>query len=103
MKNFISVFILTITLALPTFAECPLNGMCTTPTNSAFSMPSLNNKYIPNNLNNMQKTNAFQPQIVNPYNETRLNFGETQQQAEQNAVENQVEYNANCQFGVCMP
>lgn len=103
MKKILSVSIFLITLALPVHAACPLNGICSAPMNSAFSSPTLNDKYIPNNLNNMQKTNAFQPQIINPYDDSRVKFGETQQQVEQNPAENQVEYNANCQFGICIP
>ena len=54
---------------------------------------SVRSKYIPSPLEDMKKTDAFQPQFVVPYQKMLIN-------TETKPVEN---YNSNCQFGVCLP
>lgn len=102
MKKIIYIIFIMV-FSMPALASCPLTGVCAAPADSALNLPSLNDKYMPNNLNNMQKPNAFQPKIIEPYNESMVDFGENPQQTEENQIENQVQYDADCQFGVCLP
>ena len=85
------IITLLILMFLPAFAACPvgLDKPCTAnvldTTNS-----TLRDKILPNPLEDIKKTDAFQPQYVHPYHENILNIDER-------------DYNSNCQFGVCLP
>ena len=99
-------YILTITLlffTLPVFAVCPINGVCAAPPNSILAPNTIQDKYLPNNLDNLRKTNTFSPQFVNPYDEMRMNTGEDAPQYSPPNLTPQLPYNSNCQFGMCLP
>lgn len=103
MKNFknIQSFIMALMLAamvLPVFASCPIEGgACTAFSN--YNSKSLQEKYAPNYLQEIQKPNAFQPNYVTPYYNELINTESN------NATANPPtsDYNSNCQFGVCLP
>ena len=58
------LLIILMFCALPVMAACPITG-CSAPIN--FESNSLKEKFVPNNLKNIQRTDAFQPQIVEPF------------------------------------
>lgn len=95
-KILISMCILA--LGLPSLAICSITGgACTF--NSLPSNVSQNSNLenaIPNNLRQMQKTDAFQRSYRKPYHEALINTSGT------DGVQTQ-DYNSNCQFGVCLP
>ena len=103
MKNFknIQSFIMALVLAamaLPVFASCPIGGgACTAFSN--YDTKPLQQKYIPNRIQEIQKPNAFQPSYVTPYYNELINTESN------NATANPPtsDYNSNCQFGVCLP
>lgn len=84
-------------LAAPVLAVCSITGgACSagaTPSN--WESPSLQEKVMPNNLKEMGKTNAFQPNYFKPYHDALIN-------TKPNPTPVQ-DYNSNCQFGVCLP
>lgn len=92
----ILLIISMMAIAIPALAFCSLTGggNC-----SAYSMttPKLQDKYMPNNLQNIQKPDAFRPQYVQPYNSALINT-ETG-----GAAGSPSDYNSNCQFGICLP
>lgn len=54
-------------ISMPAFAVCSITGgACSAPVN--FEANSLKEKYVPNKLKNMQRTDYFKPQIINPNN-----------------------------------
>ena len=55
-------------------------------------------KYVPNHIQEIQKPNAFQPSYVVPYHNELINteIGSTTKPPSS-------DYNSNCQFGVCLP
>ena len=102
MKKYLySIFILF--LALPIFAACPLTGVCGAPSDSIFSDSEIRNKYLPDNLSGIRKPNAFTPQYVEPYDEMRMNTGESVPQYSPSNLTPQLPDNSNCQFGLCLP
>lgn len=83
---------------MPAFAVCSITGgACTV--GSLINPPSLQDKYLPNNLQNLQKPDAFSPRYVTPYEDMLLNTDTPRvEQTNENPG-----YNSNCQFGVCLP
>lgn len=94
MKKILFI-ILFANFILPTFASCSLDGSSC----STLSTPSLQERYTPNNLNNLRKPDAFSPSYFKPYQDMLIN---TETNAPTGAASNQ-NYNSNCQFGVCLP
>lgn len=88
---FVSVF------ALPVYAVCSITGgACAAPLN--FEPQSLEQRLVPDHLQQMQRTDAFQENIQQPINtNTIINTNQANSNAETN------DYNSNCQFGVCLP
>ena len=96
MKKFLLI-ISAIAIGIPAFSTCPINGeVC------AFTISpsdSLQDKYLPNKVENIQKPNAFRPQYVKPYYDEMIN---TDKNTASN-IKKSNDYNSNCQFGVCLP
>ncbi len=86
-KKLIAIFTLT---AIPVFASCPIDKPCTAVILNDANLP-LQQRLIPDRLENLKKTDAFQPKYVTPYEDMLIN------------TEQPSEYNSNCQFGVCLP
>ena len=96
MKKIFIILALTA-FAIPAFATCSLTGAACSA--SLMSTPSLEDKFIPNNLKQMQKSDAFTPQYITPYHSILLNTEEPSA----DATNENPSYNSNCQFGVCLP
>ena len=103
MKNLKNIqgFIMVLMLAagaLPVFATCPIEGGACTAF-SIYDTKPLQQKYIPNRREEIQKPNAFQPSYVTPYHNELINTESNNATANPPASD----YNSNCQFGVCLP
>lgn len=86
MKKILILMVILL-FAIPTFAVCPITGgACTVD----YDAP-LQKRYAPNRLDDIHRTDAFQPKYVKPYEDMLINTDETSN------------YNSNCQFGVCLP
>lgn len=85
-----------VSFTLPVFASCPLDGGACTASN--WDSTPLQEKYLPNRLQDLQRTDAFKPNYVTPYNDALIN---TESATGFGAPTN--DYNSNCQFGVCLP
>lgn len=97
MKKYMLSIILA-GISLPVFAVCSITGGACTATSNWDSKP-LQQKYAPNNLNNLQRADAFQPQYVVPFRDALINT-EPASAPIKTPTNN---YNSNCQFGVCLP
>lgn len=96
MKNY-TLLITMLALSIPAFAVCSITGgACTAPSN--LTPQSLEEKLVPDNLQEMKRTDAFQPSYQKPYYDLLIN---TENNASNLPPENN--YNSNCQFGVCLP
>lgn len=83
-------------LAVPVLAVCSITGgACSVGAPSNWESPTLQERILPNNLKEMGKTNAFQPQYFKPYHNELINTKESAGPIQ--------DYNSNCQFGVCLP
>jgi len=93
MKKFLIV-IFSIISTTPVFASCSLDidKPCTASVSDRV-YSSVQNKYIPSPLEDMKKTDAFQPRYFDPYQEMLINTDPAPSS----------DYNSNCQFGVCLP
>ena len=97
MKKILALFIISI-FAMPAIASCSLdsNDPCTASilddTNT-----TLQERVLPNPLEEMQEPDAFRPQYRKPYYDELIN---TTPAPPATATNN---YNSNCQFGVCLP
>ena len=84
-------------LQIPVLATCSITGgACTA--SSILETPSLEQRLVPDNLEELQKPDAFRPSYITPYYDLLIN---TEQNTSSLPPENN--YNSNCQFGVCMP
>lgn len=84
-------------MAIPTFATCAISGET-----CAFTIEtpsSVQSKYLPNNIDNLKKPNAFRPQYVKPYYDEMINT----ETGPASNIKNKKGYDTNCQFGVCLP
>lgn len=91
MKKFFIILGLLLT-ASPVFAVCSLNGGGCSVSLSNWESKSLQQKHLPDNLQDMQRTDAFQPSYFQPYHDALIN-----------TKDETPNYNSNCQFGVCLP
>ncbi len=94
MKRFLTL-IAIILFSLPTFATCPIDGGACTASN--WDSTPLQQKYLPDRLNDLQRTDAFKPNYFEPYHDALINTENSTKGAPIN------DYNSNCQFGVCLP
>lgn len=95
MKRFLMLFAMFI--ALPSFASCPIDGGACTASN--WDSTPLQERHLPNRLQDLQRTDAFQPNYVTPYHDALINTETTST----TTVTPGNNYNSNCQFGVCLP
>ncbi len=84
-------------LFAPLLASCPIDGGACTASSNWDSTP-LQQKYLPNRLQNLQRTDAFQPNYFEPYHDALINTESASTKGAPTA-----DYNSNCQFGVCLP
>lgn len=91
------IIILISMMSLPVFASCPIDGGACTASSNWEATP-LQQKYVPDRLQDLQRTDSFQPTYITPYHDALIN---TDTGTAQNTNENN--YNSNCQFGVCLP
>ncbi len=96
MKKFLIVMCLIFGIS-PVFAACSITGgACTMSVRSNWDSLPLQERVLPNNLQEMQRSNAFQPTYIKPYYNELIN-------TKQDTLVPQSDYNSNCQFGVCLP
>lgn len=97
MKKFL-ISIGIILIGIPALATCSITGGACTFNNlpSNVTQGSELENLIPNNLQQLQKTDAFQRDYQKPYHDALINTQSSSLPATQ-------EYNSNCQFGVCLP
>ena len=93
----ITILFLLLLISLPVYAVCSITGeACAAPLN--FEADSLLEKHLPSNLQNIQRTDAFQPQIVTPMG-TNIRTSPSSVTKSPEASD----YDADCQFGNCLP
>ena len=80
----------------PVFAVCSITGGACTATSNWESKP-LEQRLIPDNLQDLKRTDAFQPSYRKPYYDMLINT------EEESALPPENNYDSNCQFGVCLP
>lgn len=80
----------------PVFAVCSITGGACTATSNWESKP-LEQRLVPDNLQDLKRTDAFQPSYRKPYYDMLINT------EEESALPPENNYDSNCQFGVCLP
>ena len=95
MKIILTLLIISV-FAMPALASCSIdaNEPCTA--SALNETQTLQEKLVPNPLEEIKEPDAFQPQYKKPYYNELINT------TPQTATNNN-NYNANCQFGVCLP
>lgn len=88
--------ILSLLMPLSVFASCPIDGGACTASN--WDSTPLQQKYLPNRLQDLQRTDAFKPSYFDPYHDALINTESASTKGAPTA-----DYNSNCQFGVCLP
>ncbi|MDR1167635.1 MAG: hypothetical protein LBK53_01920 [Heliobacteriaceae bacterium] len=91
------ILIIALLAASPAFAACNLTGGACSP--SDLYQPALQERYLPNSLQQLQKPNAFQGEYQPRYNEQNLNMSPIDA-SEEGSVPTE-NYNSSCQFGFC--
>ena len=84
-------------VSLPALAVCSITG----DTCSAYQItkPALQDKYLPDNLKEIQKPTAFTPHYFQPYHDALINT----ETGAATQIQNTNNYYSNCQFGICLP
>jgi len=95
----IFITILFAGLMTPAFAVCSITGGAC----SAIDTPNLQEKHIPNHLDNLQKPDAFAPTYFKPYQDMLINTESATSTSSSTGAASNPNYNSNCQFGVCLP
>lgn len=96
MKKFLILSLMSF-FTLPVSAVCPISeGACTA--YSTWSPKPLQQKLLPDNIQEFQSPDAFRPRYFQPYNDALIN---TDSSSVSPPKAN--DYNSNCQFGVCLP
>ena len=94
MKNII-LTISFLLMSVPVYAVCSITvGACTATSN--WESKPLEKRLVPDNLQELQRTDAFLPSYITPYYDMLIN-------TEQDVLPPENNYNSNCQFGVCLP
>lgn len=96
MKKILAMIIF-LAGSVPALAVCSVTGGAC----SLLDSSTINERYVPNHLENLSKPDAFAPKYVTPYQDMLINT-ETNSSATGGAS-NTNDYNSNCQFGVCLP
>ena len=94
MKNIILILSWML-MAIPVYAVCSITGGACTATSNWEQKP-LEQRLVPDNLQELQRSDAFRPSYITPYYDMLIN-------TEQDVLPPENNYNSNCQFGVCMP
>lgn len=93
------LFLISALMLMPlaSFAACAISG-----NSCAYSIekPPLQEKYLPDHVQELQEPDAFRPRYITPYYDELIN---TETGAAINTQGGQNNYNSNCQFGVCLP
>lgn len=84
------------TFCTSAFATCSITGGACTVSN--WDSKPLQEKYAPDNLQELEKPDAFQPELVTPYNDALINTESSKVKTSPAS-----DYNSNCQFGICLP
>ena len=92
MKKIISLSIIQI-IAMPVLAVCSITGGACS---SNFERTPLQQQLLPNHLQDMQRTDAFQRELIQPYGNNTTNIDHLERPKPSG-------YDASCQFGVCLP
>lgn len=95
MKNIILIISGMFIIVTPVYAVCSITGGACTASSNWESKP-LEQRLVPDNLQELQRTDAFRPVYITPYYDMLIN-------TEQDVLPPENNYNSNCQFGVCMP
>lgn len=95
MKKILALLI-TGFFTMPAFASCSIdaNEPCTA--SALNENQTLQEKLLPDPLEEIKEPDAFQPQYHKPYYDELINTTPA-------TATNTNNYNANCQFGVCLP
>jgi hypothetical protein len=89
-------------LAAPAFAVCPVTGGMCLPS-ATISRPSLQDEVVPNYLEEIRSPSVLRHDIQ-PSQNTKLLYPESGQFPTGGAAQTETGgYNANCQFGLCLP
>ncbi len=89
-----------VLISLPASASCAITG-----NTCAYSItkPSIQDKYLPDNIQNIQKPDAFRPNYFEPYHDALINTETGAAAGAETHSGTPNNYNSNCQFGVCLP
>ena len=96
MKKILTLLIIPF-FSMPVFAACSIdiNKPCTASIQDDINTP-LEQKLVPEHLEELKQPDAFQPKYQKPYYDELIN-------TTPDTVTNNRNYNSNCQFGVCLP
>ena len=97
MNRIIFLLLIMFGISLPVLAVCSITGGACTAT-SNWETPPLQQRLVPDNIEELKKPDAFRPSYITPYYDMLIN---TEQNSTPLPPENN--YNSNCQFGVCLP
>jgi len=105
MKETIFLWIImTIFAAVPVIASCSLTGICSNSIQQNFLPQTMQDKYIPNNLNVLQNSLPPAPQNENFIQGIQQNYGLNNPENSRITLPSEKSYNTACQLlGTCLP
>ena len=95
MKKIIYILVISAFMTTNAFAICSLkSGVCEVGTGQA---SSLQDKYIPNNLDNEKRPHTYKTENYQKLDEKLINTGSSED------INKNPNYSSDCQFGNCIP
>lgn len=95
LKKILYILIAAAMVTTNAFAICSLrSGVCEVETGQA---SSLQEKYIPNNLDNEKRPHTYKTESYQKLDEKLINTGSSEE------INKNPNYNSDCQFGNCIP
>ncbi len=99
MKKILIILGISVVSSISVYASCPIDeGVCSA--SSVWDRTPIQQKYLPDRLQDIQKSDAFRPNYIQPYDDMMLN---TEGESVNSSLPQTRDYNSNCQFGVCLP
>lgn len=90
-------------IGMPAFSMCDLTSSICIPSDSILAPSDVRGRYAPDKLDSIVKPAPSRQPYQAPFDSRLINTDSPQQPAKPEMKPDESSYNANCQFGICLP
>ena len=102
MKKIIIITLFAL-IGLPAFSACDFTSSLCIPSDSILAPSDVKGRYAPDRLDSIVKPTPSRQPYQAPFDSRLLNTDSPQSQTPATPKPDESSYNANCQFGICLP